>query len=128
MKKLYVVLAQTTWAYFNCGIDKNTEWKLRHEERLIKLVKEQMPSGSGIDDGVKLDLDKSTSEKLVFTTSFHHMNGTGYYVGCWTDHTITVTASLIFGINIRISGRNRNDIKDYLHDVFHEALTKEIED
>jgi hypothetical protein len=51
----------------------------------------------------------------------------GMYDG-WTEHTVVVTPSLAFGINIRITGRNRNDIKDYLHDVFHEALTKGVVD
>ena len=126
MKKLYVILAQTVQAYFNCG-DHNREWKLKHAERLGVLVKEHMPSGAGIDSGTSFNLDKSNVDRLVFETSYHHMHESGVYDG-WTEHTVVVTASLGFGISIRISGRNRNDIKDYLHDVFHEALMKEIED
>ena len=40
----------------------------------------------------------------------------------WTDHTVIVTASLIHGLNIKITGRNRNDIKEYLRDVFYDFL------
>jgi hypothetical protein len=54
------------------------------------------------------------------------MNDAGYYDG-WTDHIVIVSPSFD-GIDIKISGRNRNDIKDYLHDVFHAALTEEVDD
>jgi hypothetical protein len=53
------------------------------------------------------------------------MNDGGFYDG-WTEHTITVTPSFIGSMNIKISGRDRNQIKDYLHDVFSTALTEEI--
>lgn len=83
------------------------------------------PSGAGIDSGTMIDLDVSTPEKLVFGVCYHHMDEYGYYDG-WTDHTITVRPSLQFGIDIKISGRNRNDIKDYLHDVFRTWLKSEV--
>lgn len=86
-----------------------------------------MPSGSGIDSGTKLDYGRSTPDKLVFTMSFHHMNDSGMYDG-WTDHSITVKPSLVYGIEIGISGRNRNDIKDYLGDTYHAALTYVVDD
>jgi hypothetical protein len=54
------------------------------------------------------------------------MDDVGYYDG-WTEHTLTVRPSLAFGIDLKFSGRNRNQIKDYLHEVFHEALTHEID-
>jgi hypothetical protein len=138
MKKLYVALAQIVQAYHACVKSGNHEWQVKHAERLGKLVHEHMPSGSGIDTGTSLNLDKSsaggrtangrtTDEKLVFETSYHHMNEHGVYI-CWTDHTITVTASLSFGISIRIGGRNRNETKDYLYEVFHAALMTEVED
>jgi hypothetical protein len=66
----------------------------------------------------------STDEKLVFTTNFHHMDDNGSYVE-WTGHTIVVRASLTSTIEIDVKGRNTNDIKDYLWDVFHHALTQE---
>ena len=60
----------------------------------------------------------STPDKLVFYTSFHHMNDNGFYDG-WTEHTVTVRPSLQFGFNMKISGQNRNEIKYHLHDVFY---------
>lgn len=53
------------------------------------------------------------------------MNENGFYDG-WTEHTITVRADLAHGFKISISGRNRNEIKDYLHEVFSDCLETEI--
>jgi hypothetical protein len=84
-----------------------------------------MPSGSGFDSGTTLDLDASHADKLVFQTSFHHMDENGYYDG-WTEHTVTVTPSLRDRYHIRISGRNRNDIKEMIHQSFDVALETDV--
>ena len=97
-----------------------------HETTIERLVKDFMPSGSGFDSGTKLDLDASHADKLVFTTSYHHMDESGSYDG-WTEHTVTVTPSLAHAFNIRISGRNRSDIKDYIHQAFSDALRDDCE-
>ena len=124
--KLYRKLASLVQAHINCEISGNKEWFEKHEARIEELVKNYMPSGSGFDCGTKIDLDKSTPEKLVFYTDFHHMNEVGYYDG-WTEHRITVRPSLAFGFTLTISGKNRNEIKDYIHQVFDCALNEEIE-
>lgn len=87
-------------------------------------VRHQLPSGSGFDSGTELDWNRSTEDKLVFTTAFHHMNDSGMYDG-WTRHNVTVTPSFHHGCNITVSGQNRNDIKDYIAEIFHFALTEE---
>lgn len=96
-------------------------WVGNHTDRIEHLVKEHMPSGSGFDNGTRIDLDRSHADKLVFTTAFHHMNAGGFYDG-WTEHTVTVTPSLLMGFHLRISGRDRNDIKDYISEEFQYAL------
>ena len=123
--KLYRKLASLVQAHINCEISGNKEWFEKHEARIEELVKNYMPSGSGFDCGTKIDLDKSTPEKLVFYTDFHHMNEVGYYDG-WTEHRITVRPSLAFGFTLTISGKNRNEIKDYIHQVFDCALDEEV--
>jgi hypothetical protein len=55
------------------------------------------------------------------------MNETGFYDG-WTDHTIKVRASLIHGVRLSISGRDRNDLKDHLHELFESALSAEYKE
>lgn len=93
-------------------------------ECLRHLQANYLPRGSGIDLGTTVvGLHKGA---VVFSTSFHHMNEVGFYDG-WTEHKITVTPTFD-GMDIRISGKDRNGIKDYLHDVFYHALTVEIPD
>lgn len=118
-------IASKVQARLNCIQSGNTEWKLKHEQHAEALCKGFLPSGSGVDTGTKLDFDKSTAEKLVFTFGYHHMNENGMYSG-WTDHKAIVTASLVFGIEIKITGRNRNGIKEYLNDRFDSDLSREI--
>jgi len=95
-------------------------------DMLEDIAKNYLPSGSGIDSGCAIDVDASDSRKIFIDTSYHHMNDGGYYDG-WTEHRITVSPSFD-GIDIKISGRDRNQIKDYLHDVFYTALTADYVD
>jgi hypothetical protein len=118
---LYSRIATRLQAMESCKKINNIEWFEKHESKILELVKDHMPSGSGFDNGTDFDFEKSTSGRLVFHTSFHHMNDNGSYDG-WTEHTVTVRASLAFGITLNISGKNRNDLKDYMHDLFHGAL------
>jgi hypothetical protein len=52
------------------------------------------------------------------------MNEQGSYDG-WTEHTVIVTPSLAMGYRLRITGRDRNGIKEYMHDVFNAALNED---
>ena len=91
-----------------------------HEDAIRDIMDAHAPSGSGIDNGTQLDLDKSASEKLIFTFGYHHMNDVGYHQ--WTDYKVIVKASLIYGLDIRITGRDVNGVKKYLYDVYSEFL------
>lgn len=121
---LYSELASLVDARKRC-VGSNVDWLTKHEETIERLVKQHLPHGSGFDCGTKIDLDASHSDKLVLTTEFHHMNENGYYDG-WTEHTVTVTPSLQFKYHIRISGRNRNEIKDLIRESFDVALSTDV--
>jgi hypothetical protein len=121
MKYLYTELASLVRARKNCAATGNTQWFDNHTDAVEALVKEHLPSGSGFDSGTRVDLERSTGDKLVFTTSYHHMHESGMYDG-WTEHTVTVTASLSSGFILRIGGRNRNDIKELIEQEFQYAL------
>lgn len=125
MKRLYQELATLVTARLNCIARGNTEWMDRHEESIQRLVKGYLPSGSGFDNGTSIDLEKSTGNHLVFSTSFHHMDEHGGYDG-WTSHGVRVDPDLASGFNLKVYGRNRNDIKEYIGDVFHAALDSEV--
>lgn len=122
MQKINVrELAGKFHAYLNCVKSNNTEWKDKHAETIEGML-QHLPHGSGLDAGVRFDWENSTPEKLIFTTSFHHMDEHGMYDG-WTAHSIIVTPSLYFGIHVKITGRNRNEIKEYLSDLFRETFS-----
>lgn len=120
--KLYQQLVQTQMAIDSCRKTNNTLWQERHEEKLAKLAK-TLPSGSGIDNGTTIE--QITENKIVLSFGFHHMDENGFYNG-WTQHRCTVKPSLVNGIDLSITGPNKNDIKDYLYEVYFHTLTNEV--
>lgn len=82
------------------------------------------PSGSGIDNGTAFIPGECNKKQLVFYVEYHHMDEYGGYDG-WSYHRVIVTHDLT-GLNIRITGKNRNGIKDYLSDLYYQWLTKEV--
>jgi hypothetical protein len=95
-------------------------WLAKHRASL-KSACALLPSGSGIDNGTKFVQASAATERIQFTCGYHHMNDQGSYDG-WTEHVINVKPSWS-GMTITISGSNRNDVKEYLHDVFSETLS-----
>jgi hypothetical protein len=123
---LYRRIASTLAAIENCkNFGDNQLWLNRHQARLDYWVKKYMPSGSGIDNGTRLGAI-SRPDRLVFETSVHHMDDVGSYDG-WTEHNVVITPSLVSKFDVRVMGVNRNQIKDYLTDVFDEALKQLID-
>ena len=116
----YQLMSSTLSAYLNCVESGNEEWEVRHRERLEDF-EHHLPSGSGFDSGSRLDIERSRPDRLVITTSFHHMNDSGMYDG-WSEHDVIVTPSLSYGFDVRVTGRNRNDIKEYIADAFSQVL------
>jgi hypothetical protein len=119
-------LAALIAARANCTKAGNTEWHDRHGERIARLVRTLLPSGGGFDCGTKLcEEECRDGERLVFSTEFHHMDDHGGHVG-WTQHKVIVRPSLVFGLDIRVSGRDGNGIKDYIAEMFYSALNAEL--
>ena len=125
-RPLYRELAALVEARLNCIKSGNTEWEERHGERIIDLCHEHLPHGSGLDHVVEVMVYDSKPDKLVISADFHHMDENGMYDG-WSEHTIVITPSLAHNFNLRITGRDRNDIKEYLAEIFGYALEQEIE-
>jgi hypothetical protein len=110
----------------NCQRSDNAEWQAKHVAAIDALVREHMPSGSGFDNGTRLNFNLSGPDKLVFETDFHHMNEHGVYE-CWTQHRVTVRPSFVFGVNVAVNGSNRREIRDYIAETFHEALATPVD-
>jgi hypothetical protein len=122
-RSIATLLATYIGARSNCTT--NPEWFQKWTDRVSDIM-DHAPSGSGFDNGTEIDLERSNENKLVFTTDFHHMNSDGYYEG-WTSHTVTVTPSFI-SLNIKVSGKNKNNIKDHIHQAFYDFLHLEVAD
>jgi len=90
-------------------------------DRLDDMAREFLPSGSGFDSGTQFDRDGSRASLVRFVTAFHHMNESGMYDG-WTQHAVTLRASLSGVPDMRVTGRDRNGIREYIGDAFAEAL------
>lgn len=123
MPRVYECIARAIVARQNCHDSENVEWFDRHTERVESLIREHLPRGSGFDRGTSIDWDKSTGERLVFNTAFHHMDENGFYDG-WSEHSVIITPSLSFGFDLRVTGRDRRQIKEFIGDTFHHALDK----
>ncbi|HET9280347.1 MAG TPA: hypothetical protein VFR24_00095 [Candidatus Angelobacter sp.] len=121
---LVSAISRAIQARKNCQESNNTEWFDKWSERINQFVK-LLPSGAGIDHGTSIDVDASHASKIVLYADFHHMNENGFYDG-WTSHKIIVTPAFS-GINLRITGRNRNDILSYLYQTYEYTLTRAVE-
>jgi hypothetical protein len=119
----YEQLAIAITAKRNCLKFGSTEYTEQWDD-IIDEIMEDAPSGSGFDNGTIFDEEKSDETKLVFYTSFHHMNEGGYYDG-WTDHTVTIRANFVIRWSMTVSGRNRNEIKEYIAETFNHFLNQE---
>ena len=115
--------AESLQAMRNCEKSGNAEWHGRWSSYIAKLQAE-LPHGSGLDGKVEFIIDKCNATRVVIFAEFHHMDSNGYYDG-WTDHEIIVTATHC-GLCIDVTGRDRNGIKDYLAELFYDALTRPV--
>jgi hypothetical protein len=121
-RPLYQLIASIIDARLRCIEQNNVEWVGKHEDALNQLA-DCLPSGSGIDCGTAIDWADSKPERIVLRLSFHHLHDSGMYDG-WTEHEIIVTPSLIHDYTLRITGKNRNDIKDHLSELYGYALSQ----
>jgi len=92
---------------------------------LDTIEKEYLLSGSGFDAGTTIDRDKSTPQKIVLNTSFHHMSEHGYYLK-WSEHQIIITPTFD-GFDLVVKGRDFRDIKEYIGETFDAALSDSVE-
>lgn len=125
MATVCVEIARAVVALRNCEKSGN-DFADIHRERISEMVSEYLPNGSGFDSGTEIDLAESDGEtRLTFRTSFHHMDDNGAYCG-WTEHRVVVSPSLALGTSIRVTGRDKRGIKDYIGETFHHALERAL--
>jgi hypothetical protein len=110
-------LASHIQAYKNCIESNNKEWGVKHLEK-IEFFNDLLPHGSGLDNGMKINIQDSTPLKIVISFSYHHLNEGGFYDG-WTDHVLIITPCF-GGFDMKITGRDKNQVKEYLYQTFDE--------
>lgn len=127
--KFYVAIASALAARNNC--EDRQMFDVAHEWRdyIDYVVARHAPRGSGFDNGTTLNADCTriggrAPQRLVFDTAFHHMHESGVYDG-WTHHQVWVYP-WFDGLDIRITGRDRADIKDYIAEIFHTLASEEV--
>ncbi len=125
-QEVYAQIAHRLNAYKRC--ESNPEQYAHalqpNKDSIDSLLDEFMPHGSGIDNGVTFDYEKSTEKHLIFHFAYHFMDENGYYDG-WGDFTLHVTPCLWQGYDLRITGKDRNDVKDYFYQVFSSLVYSE---
>lgn len=122
--KLYKEIAQCFCAYKN-SLASNNGYAERWKDAIDKMVYENLVCGGGFCN-IHFDYEESRVDKLVIWFSYHHMNDAGFYVG-WTDHKLIITPSLVNDIDMRITGRDKDDIKNYFYEVFDIALREQVD-
>lgn len=125
-RPLYQQIAHCFQALLNCQESSNETWESIWTDRLLALASDHLPSGSGFDNGTEFSLDESRADRLVFTTSFHHMDDSGSYCG-WTEHRVILSPSFVHGFELKVTGTDKRQIKDYIAETFSEALDVPVE-
>ena len=126
-RKFYQELAHYFNAYNNCIKIGNKEYETIHRQNIEQMI-DSLPHGSGIDGKTEFNFNKSRENKLIIDSSYHCMDQNGYYDG-WIDFSIIITPSLLFDINIVITGKFRKkyeSVKEYLEETFQYSLTEII--
>lgn len=122
--KLYQAIARNINNSINHQDERDNVWI----DNLEIIINDHFPSGSGFDGETYIDIEKSTAEKIVIYTEYHHMNENGYYDG-WSRLKIVVKPSLLWDYSFKITGikRKYSIDRDYFMDIIGDFLEKEIE-
>ena len=133
--KVYEKLAMCADALRNSRKKNNQEWADKYEEDIAKYLDKYLPRGSGIDNGMFFSHLQSADNKMVICSSFHVLVENGFYDG-WIDFTVEIYPAFVGGIDLKIKGNFTNrvdyeredasDIKEYLYEIFYDALVQEI--
>lgn len=123
--KVIEKIAQTLTAYKNCEKSGNPLWFDKHYDSLQKLTFEYLPTGSGFDGQINVNIEDSTSEKIVIDYEFHHMDEYGSY-SHWGNYRTIAKPSFIFGLNLNTTGGKYTEDREYVEEVLYQHLIKEL--
>ena len=102
----------------------------------IAFLEGLLPSGSGIDCGMKIDFERSKTlkgenypSKIVLLGNYHYMDENGFYSG-WFDFQLTIKPCLVhgFGMDITFKGDNSTPLsKREIEDLFGDYLCETVD-
>lgn len=90
-------------------------------DEVADIVKRCLPHGSGFDCGCSVPIERKWKNRIIINTDYHYMNDDGYYDG-WYRFRIVVTPGFS-GIDVKVHGRDRDGLKEYVGDTIYDALT-----
>lgn len=122
--KLIARIYRILQAKEDCKNTNNIEWLNNHEFSLFEIERNNLPHGSGIDSGCTIDREFKEN-KVILNVPFHNMDEFGGYCG-WSEFKI-ICKPEFDGISLKIIGKDKYYVKDYLYDLFYEILQKEID-
>jgi hypothetical protein len=126
MRPLYEAIYTALLARDNCRSPGFARPEMAHTwDAVLDHLALNLASGAGFDWGTRITGRTPDGAGFILETGFHHMNPNGFYDG-WTEHRVTVHPSFLGSFRLVISGRNRNDIKDYINDVFNQSLMEPV--
>ena len=125
--KVYKALAQLVAARQNCIERGNDECREKHEARIERIINE-FPHGAGIDGETAIYYHRSRKDRVVIRSSFHCLNDNGLYTH-WIDFQLIITPSLANDFDLRVLGifGERQDLREYLRQLFYQALSKDTD-
>ena len=135
--KLYQALAIKCDAANSCAVSGNVDWQARHEDAVAKLADSFLPSGSGINCGSMVVIEKSDSKNLLIIAPYHHMDENGSYGGWFTvlvGVTPTLSDDFVLETGYTDNGTSKSltwlddHYGDYLYDTYDYALRQMVSD
>lgn len=106
------------WKDANQCLDK--KWVVPSKARLSELL-EPLPRSNGLDAGVVFDWNRSKPNKFIFSFNYYYRDKRGDRSG-WTRHQLIITAGYFNKFYMRITGRNKNKMKESLLTLFNEIF------
>ena len=100
----------------------------RKSDKLIDVLKDELPHGSGIDGDWHINASKNGSY-VVASNYYHAMNENGYYEGC-ADFRIIIPVKAPITFKLHFSGQyaqylnQKHMLRDYLEEMFNEAISE----
>ncbi len=128
--KYYQILANHIQALKRCYTDDNISDSIidGHWEMIEKLIN-LLPHGSGINYDYDIDalINDSIENRIVIYNRFDAMLESGSYDRV-IDFKVVIKPSLLNTLDIRIYGKcgKYQDVKDYLIDLYYDAMMQEI--